>query len=359
MSHNNNSPVRSLPQLGWSHFFQQQLDLDEWENTFPCRVTAVHGQLIDAISHQGQHQLSLPGTWQQLDIIERPTVGDWLLLERDTLKPQRLLERKSLFRRKAAGVEAKEQLIAANIDTLFIVTSCNQDFNPSRLERYLALAYDAEVQPIVVLTKTDLVENISPYISMARDLKHDLLVEAVNSLDRQSCEPLLSWCASGQTVALAGSSGVGKSTLINTLCGHTDQATAAIREDDAKGRHTTTARSLHFLPEGGILIDNPGMRELQLADCEDGIANLFEEIEQLAQRCRFNDCSHQTEHGCAVIEAMENGSLDPRRLASYLKLKAEQQRNSETIAERRSRERGFKKMCRTVMSDKRKRQDEH
>ena len=359
MSHDTNSPVKSLPQLGWSHFFQQQLDLNEWENTLPCRVTAVHGQLIDVLSNHGHHQLSLPGSWQQLEIIERPTVGDWLLLERDTLKPQRLLQRTSLFRRKAAGLEAKQQLIAANIDTLFIVTSCNQDFNPSRLERYLALAYDAEVQPIVVLTKTDLVDEVSPFITEARSLKRDLLVEAVNSLDRQSCEPLLTWCGSGQTVALTGSSGVGKSTLINTLCGHADQATAAIREDDAKGRHTTTARTLHFLPEGGILIDNPGMRELQLADCEDGIANLFEEIEQLAQRCRFNDCSHQNEQGCAVINAVENGSLEPRRLSSYLKLKAEQQRNSETIAERRSREKSFHKMCRTFTSDKRRRQEEH
>ncbi len=353
MSHNNNSPVKSLPQLGWSHFFQQQLDLDEWESTLPCRVTAVHGQLIDVLSNQGHHQLSLPGSWQQLDSIELPTVGDWLLVERGTLKPQRLLQRTSLFRRKAAGLEAKQQLIAANIDTLFIVTSCNQDFNPSRLERYLALAYDAEVQPIVVLTKTDLVDGVSPFITEARSLKHDLLVEAVNSLDHQSCEPLLTWCGPGQTVALTGSSGVGKSTLINTLCGHSDQATAAIREDNAKGRHTTTARSLHFLPEGGILIDNPGMRELQLANCEEGLADLFEEIEQMARNCKFNDCSHQSEHGCAVIKAVESGSLEPRRLASYLKLKAEQQRNSETISERRSREKGFKKMCRSAMSVKR------
>nr|WP_320051150.1 ribosome small subunit-dependent GTPase A [uncultured Desulfuromonas sp.] len=358
MSHSQNAHIHSLPQLGWSHYFQQQLDFDELESTFPCRVCAVHGPIIDVISNQGQNQLTLPGTWQQWDIIERPTVGDWLLVARDSLKPHRLLERKSLFRRKAAGLEAKEQLIAANIDTLFIVTSCNQDFNLSRLERYLALAYEADVQPIVVLTKTDLTDDISSYISQTRSLKRDLLVEAVNSLDRASCEVLLSWCGCGQTVALTGSSGVGKSTLINTLSGHTDQATATIREDDAKGRHTTTARSLHFLPEGGILIDNPGMRELQLADCEEGIANLFEEIEQLARHCKFNDCSHQTEHGCAVRNALENGLLDPRRLTSYLKLKAEQQRNSETIAERRSREKGFHKMCRTVMSAKRKRQDD-
>ena len=138
----------TLPQLGWNHFFQQQLSLEEWQTTTPSRVVAVHGQIIDIISEQGQQQINLPGNWQQLDISERPTVGDWLLIHRENKKPQRILERKSLFKRKAAGIEAKNQLMAANIDTLFIVTSCNQDFNLSRLERYLALAYEARVEPV-------------------------------------------------------------------------------------------------------------------------------------------------------------------------------------------------------------------
>ncbi|MBW2186122.1 MAG: ribosome small subunit-dependent GTPase A [Deltaproteobacteria bacterium] len=348
---------QSLPQLGWSHFFQQQLSLEEWQTVIPSRVTAVHGQIIDIINEQGQQQLPLPGNWQQLDIAERPTVGDWLVLNRETGKPQRVLARKSLFKRKAAGIEAKDQLIAANIDTLFIVTSCNQDFNLSRLERYLALAYEAEVEPIVVLTKADLVDSVAEYVNQARTLKRDLIVEAVNSLDNQSASVLSCWCGTGQTVALTGSSGVGKSTLINTLCQQSDQTTANIREDDAKGRHTTTSRSLHFLPEGGILIDNPGMRELQLVDCEDGLSNLFEEIEQLVQQCKFNNCQHTTEKGCAVIQAIENGDLDQHRLASYQKLKTEQMRNSETISERRTREKGFVKMCRNVQSAKRERHD--
>lgn len=347
----------TLPQLGWNHFFQQQLSLEEWQTTTPSRVVAVHGQIIDIISEQGQQQINLPGNWQQLDISERPTVGDWLLIHRENKKPQRILERKSLFKRKAAGIEAKNQLMAANIDTLFIVTSCNQDFNLSRLERYLALAYEAGVEPVVILTKTDLVDDISSYVDPAKTLKKDLLVEAVNSLDDQSTSILSSWCETGQTVALTGSSGVGKSTLINTLCHRNDQETSEIREDDAKGRHTTTSRSLHFLPDGGILIDNPGLRELQLVDCEDGISSLFEEIEYLAQQCKFNNCQHTTEKGCAVRQALVDGNLDPRRLVSYQKLKAEQSRNSETIAERRSREKGFNKMCRKVLSAKQKRQN--
>lgn len=344
-----------LPQLGWSHFFLQQLSLQELETSLLARVTVVHGQCIETIHEHGQQLVTLPGNWQQLDHSERPTVGDWLVLDRESFKPQRILERKSLFKRKAAGNEAKDQLISANIDTLFIVTSCNQDFNLARLERYLALAYEATVEPIVVLTKTDLIDDISDYINQARGLKRDLIVEAVNSLDKQSTSVLSCWCETGQTVALTGSSGVGKSTLINTLCHLSNQATSSIREDDAKGQHTTTSRTLHFLPEGGILIDTPGIRELQLADCEDGLSSLFEEIEYLAQQCKFNNCEHTTEQQCAVIQAIENGTIDPRRLASYQKLKAEQARNSETIAQRRSREKGFNKMCRNVQSDKYKR----
>lgn len=259
---------RSLPQLGWSHFFQQQLSLEELDSTIVSRVAAVHGQTIETISEQGHHQIPLPGNWLQLDVLQRPTVGDWILLDRATMRPLRILERKSLFRRKAAGIEAKSQLMAANIDTLFIVTSCNLDFNVSRLERYLALAYEAQVEPVVVLTKSDLIDDVSDYVAQARSLKRDLIVEAVNALDGESTSMLSCWCGSGQTVALTGSSGVGKSTLINTLCRQTEQSTAPIREDDAKGRHTTTSRSLHFLPDGGMLIDNPGMRELQLVDCD-------------------------------------------------------------------------------------------
>jgi len=343
-----------LPKLGWSHFFLQQLSLEELNTVLPARITAVHGQHIEVIYEQGQRQITLPGNWQQLHYSARPTVGDWLLLDIESLKPQQILERKSLFKRKAAGIEAKHQLICANIDTLFIVTSCNQDFNLSRLERYLALAYEAKVEPVVVLTKTDLCDDINRYIIQARTLKQGLIVEAVNSLDGQSTSVLACWCQTGQTIALTGSSGVGKSTLINTLCHCNNQVTAEIRKDDAKGRHTTTSRSLHFLPEGGILIDTPGMRELQLVNCEDGLSNLFEEIEYLAQQCKFNNCEHTTEQQCAVIQAIENGELEPRRLVSYKKLKAEQARNSETIAERRTREKGFVKMCRNVQAAKNK-----
>lgn len=344
----------TLPELGWSHFFQQQLSLEEWESTSPARVFAIHRGTIDVAGEGGRRSITLPGHWHLRDAESLPTVGDWLLLDPATGQVQRMLERKSLFRRKAAGAESKLQLMAANVDTLFVVTSCNGDFNPSRLERYLALALEAKVEPVVVLTKADLAGDVAGYLRQGMNLNPDLAVEAVNALDPDSVASLLPWCGTGQTVALAGSSGVGKSTLVNTLCGTAAQATAAIREDDARGRHTTTSRSVHFLPQGGLLIDSPGLRELQLSACESGVSSVFGEIEALARSCRFNDCRHLSEDGCAVRAAVDRGDLEPRRLANYHKLMAEQERNTESIAERRHRERDFGKMVRNVMAVKRR-----
>lgn len=344
----------SLPELGWSHFFQQQLSIEEWEATVPVRVLDINRKRINVAGEQGHQQLTVPGNWFLRDAEELPTIGDWLLLDSATGQPQQLLERKSLFRRKAAGNEAKLQLMAANVDTLFIVTSCNSDFNLSRLERYLALALDAQVEPVLVLTKVDLVDDSLEYQLQAMTLHPNMAVEMVNALDPGSVGPLLAWCSHGQTVAMAGSSGVGKSTLLNSLCGTSEQATATIREDDAKGRHTTTARSVHFLPEGGLLIDSPGIRELQLSDCEAGVSLLFEDIETLAQSCRYKDCRHLSESDCAVKAAVNEGDLSPRRLANYNKLMAEQERNSETIAEKRRRERDFGKFCRSVQAVRQK-----
>ena len=344
----------TLPQLGWSHFFQQQLSLEEWESTSPARVMAVHRNSIDVASKAGNWQIPMPGSWFTKSSEERPTIGDWLLLDTSTKQPLKILERKSLFRRKAAGIESKVQLIAANIDTLFIVTSCNQDFNLSRLERYLVLALEAKVEPVLILTKADLQDDVTRFVAQARSINPTLAVEAVNALDSQSIAPLFSWCKIAQTVALVGSSGVGKSTLINTLCGAETQQTATIREDDAKGRHTTTSRSLHFIANGGLLIDTPGLRELQLSECTSGISSLYEDIELIAQNCRFKNCQHSGEVGCAVTAAVTNGDLSTRRLSNYLKLVAEQERNAETIAERRGRDKKFTKYCHNVQASQKK-----
>ncbi len=345
----------SLAALGWSRAFEQQLSAAERETAMPVRVFALNRHLVDGVGAAGRQQFSLPSEWLSLAAEELPTVGDWLLIDRDG-QPLRLLERTSLFKRMASGRESRVQLMAANVDTLFVVTSCNQDFSLSRLERYLALALDSGVEPVVVLTKADLADDatVAEMRADVLSLHPGLAVLAVNSRSATVIEQLSPWCRHGRTVALAGSSGVGKSTLVNSLSRATVQETGATRAGDCKGRHTTTARTLHLLPGGGLLLDSPGLRELQLGECETGLADLFAEIEEIATRCRFSDCRHLGEAGCAVAEAAEAGSLDPRRFANYLKLKSEQARTAETLVEKRRKDKNFGRMVKSAQALKRK-----
>ena len=344
-----------LADYGWSPHFQSQLDLSDLETTTPARVLAVHRGMLEVAGPTFSGRINT-GMLEDRDDEERATVGDWLLLDRSTDRPMRLLARRSLFKRKAPGTGRSVQLIAANVDTVLIVSSCNHDFNQARLERYLALAREAEVQPIVILTKADLADEPASYIAKAAKLLPGLLVECLDARSVTDVARLEPWCSRGQTVALLGSSGVGKSTLTNTLAGNDVQATHGIREDDAKGRHTTTGRSLHRLPTGGWLLDTPGMRELQLTDSERGLDDVFADIADLAKACRFADCGHQSEPGCAVLAAMEQGDLDPNRLKRYRKLIAENAKNRASLAERRSRDRAFDKMVKRIMKEKRSRQ---
>ena len=331
-----------LTKLGWQPYFQQQLDLDEWDNATPARIIEQHRSEYFLSGEFGEHHLSILSSMPEM------VVGDWLLLD-DEMKFVRLLERKTLFARKAAGTRLHKQLIAANIDVAFVVTSMNEDFNLNRLERFLAMVHDAGVEPVVILSKSDLAEVPEDFLDQINQLDPMLVVESVNCLDPESVAILSPWLKESTTITVLGSSGVGKSTLINTMMGEETQATSHIREDDSKGRHTTTSRSLIKLPDGGLILDTPGMRELQLADCKDGISSTFSDIETLAENCRFGDCQHQTEPGCAVRQAVESGALDARRLDNYLKLLKEEAFNSASLSERRASDRALGKFYKTTL----------
>ncbi len=330
----------TLAQLGWKPLFSEQVAAEEGHDRQPVRVMSVHRGRV-TVSGECFEDSIPSGLPARAGAEDRPTVGDWLLINRDTRSIMRILDRASLFKRPAPGDERRVQLIAANIDTLFVVTSCDQDFNVARLERYLVLAREAGVRPVVVLTKADLSPAPERFVNTARSLQSGLQVELIDGRDPRSAARLTSYCGAGETVALVGSSGVGKSTLVNTLTGSTSITTQAVREDDGKGRHTTTVREMHRLAGGadggGWLVDTPGMRELQMSEVASGVIDVFDDVTAVALECRFANCTHADEPGCAIRTAMAEGVLDPARVERWRKLAQEDAVNSFTAAARRSR----------------------
>jgi ribosome biogenesis GTPase / thiamine phosphate phosphatase len=278
-----------------------------------------------------------------------PVVGDWVILQPTGDPDHRLVQgllprRTAVIRRAPADRSAADQVLAANVDVLLIVTSLNHDLNPRRLERYLALAWSSGAEPILVLNKADLATDVDAEVARVEALAGGVPVLAVSAATGQGLDVLASRLVDGRTVALIGSSGVGKSTLVNALAGEVVEATAEIREDDGRGRHTTSRRHLVRVPGRGLILDTPGMRELGLADADGGLDATFADIDALAAGCRFGDCSHEREPGCAVRQAIAEGSLDPARLASRRKLdretaRVERQNDPRARAERKRQNR--------------------
>jgi ribosome biogenesis GTPase len=324
----------TLDQLGWRACHSGQLVLEDLAAGLIARVSAVHRGRIEALTEGGPIEVIVTGG--DADEGMPATVGDWLLVEGATGRLLRVLERQSVIARMAAGEQQRRQAIAANVDTAFVVTSCNDDFNLSRLERYLAVVLEAQVEPVIVLTKADLCPDPGSYVGEARGIAGHAAVVAVDATSADVAAALGDWLGEGQTVVFVGSSGVGKSTLANSLVGDAMLATAGIREDDAKGRHTTTFRQLIHMPGGAWLIDVPGMRELRIGAAEAGLSRAFDDLESLARSCRFRDCQHADDEGCAIRLAVEEGRVDARRLKSFLKLRREAARAAQAEHERRA-----------------------
>jgi len=320
--------VHDLTALGWDDALAEQFEPHAHTGLVPGRVAVQHRGAYDVITADGELRCDVAGRLYEdaANPADLPAVGDWVAVaarvDERAGTVQAVLPRRTKFSRKTAWQASEEQVLAANVDVVLIVSSLNEDMNLRRLERYLTLAWESGARPVLVLTKADLSDDVPAAVAEVESVAFGAPVHAISNISGAGLDEVRAYLEPGVTAALLGSSGVGKSTLVNTLAGEELLETREIR-DDGKGRHTTTRRELVQLPGGGLVIDTPGMREVQLWIADDGLEEAFEDVTELFGRCRFSDCAHQSEPGCAVKEALANGALSPERWESYLKLQRE------------------------------------
>ena len=304
----------------------------------PARVTAVHKERYEIVCEHGITHARLKTKEYYVDTQDFPTTGDFVMINYiDNGDSQILatLPRRTFFSRREPGPVPRDQAVAANFDYVFIMQSLNMDFNPKRLERYLTLAWQSGATPVILLTKADLVDDYWDYLTAVERVAAGVNTHVVSSHTGHGLQRLNAYLQPGKTVVFLGSSGVGKSSLVNALAGEEIMTVSAIREDDSKGRHTTTHRQLIRLQSGVMIIDTPGMRELGMWDVSEGLGDAFADVEQFIGKCRFSDCKHETEPGCAIKAAIATGELDASRWESYRKLKEEAVDKAEMLRRKR------------------------
>ncbi len=351
----------SLGTLGWTDDLAAEFGPHAQAGLVAGRVSTQHRGISVALTEEGEVNAELAGRFRH-DAVEArdlPAVGDWVavdLQDEDRGRIEAVLSRTSIISRKTPWLAAKEQVLAANVQTVFLVQALPVDVNPRRLERYLTTVWESGARPVIVLTKTDLAgDELPPLLAEVEAVAMGVPVHPVCNVTGDGLDALRIYVTGSETVVLLGSSGVGKSTIVNRLAGEELLETQEVRESDQRGRHTTTRRQLIVLPTGGIVLDTPGLRELQLWNADEGIQHAFEDVEGFAAQCRFRDCAHRSEPGCAVRAALASGELEQERWDSYLKLQRELDalEAKQNVLLRRERVREYK--IRTKAMRKRKR----
>jgi ribosome biogenesis GTPase / thiamine phosphate phosphatase len=333
----------NLEDYGWNDFFARAFAPFATEGFEAGRVFLQHNRIYMLYTASGEAWAETTGRlrFNARGAEDLPAVGDWVVVRRNAegkAQIHEVLPRSSKFSRRAAGRETEEQIVAANVDTVFLVTGLDHDFNPRRIERYLIMAWESGAQPVVVLNKADLIEDAEEKRAEIELVAPGVTVLTLSAKRGEGVEQLMPYIKRGRTVALMGSSGVGKSTIVNCLLGSEVQRTKDLRLRDGRGQHTTTHRELFLLESGGLVLDTPGMRELQLLVSERGLRETFEDIEATAADCRFSDCRHENEPGCAIREALEEGTLDPERYTNYRKMQAEMRYAATLVDQRKAQE---------------------